>query len=349
VSAWWSHNGEAVITTAVGIVASVIVSAIVFRRQRMFRRLNYSIITDQRLIPVGNYQEYSDLRIEFRDDPVSEPWIVIIRISNTGRQDIGPADMTKPISIDVGNNTCIRDARVTGSVPEEVYEAKPLGIDEYGRPFLEPVAINLGNSIQVQLLLDGKPEKVVVVGRGVGIDVVTELEAQRRDDEATAIGRVRRFQLLTCALTILVLLSTSLAAAGLISLHRQVVSELNPVSAFILVPRPGTIVQRTTSVIGTVQDLPQGNSLWVLVTIQGGPYYPESPCSVDNSQFSCPIEFGLSSSGKKSTIYVVDADARAVTTFSQHSKTSPSPLFNPLPAGATVLSAVTVTPIRSLS
>jgi hypothetical protein len=210
---WWSHHGDAVVSTAIGVIASILIFFIVFRYQRTYRRLSYSVVARQRLVPLTGYQEYSDLRIQFRSNPadapwveIREPWIVIVSIINTGRQDIGPADITKPIAIDVGNDIRIRDARVTDSTPKNVYEAKPLEVDEIGRPFLAPVAINRGNSIRIQLLLDGEPEKVAVVGRGVGIDMLTELEIQRRDDATFANARLRRAYVAIAALAILVVI-----------------------------------------------------------------------------------------------------------------------------------------------
>ena len=210
---WWSHHGDAVVSTSVGVLTTTLISVVVFRYQRTFRRLSYSVIARQRLVPLTGYQEYSDLQIQFRQNPangpwivIREPWIVIVRIINTGRQDVGPTDITKPISADVGNNTIIRDARVTDSTPEDVYEAKPLEVDEIGRPFLAPVAINRGDSIKIQLLLDGEPEKVAIVGRGVGIDMLTELEIQRRDEAAFLNARLRRFQAVIVGLVILVVI-----------------------------------------------------------------------------------------------------------------------------------------------
>jgi len=98
---WWSHHGDAVVSTAVGALATILISFIVFRYQRTFRRLSYSVIARQRLVPLMGYQEYSDLRIQFRSNPadepwvvIREPWIVIVSIINTGRQDIGPTDIT---------------------------------------------------------------------------------------------------------------------------------------------------------------------------------------------------------------------------------------------------------------
>jgi hypothetical protein len=188
--AWWSQHQESAIATLVGVVATVIVAVLVARYQRAFRRISYMIIARQRLIPVTGYEQYSDLRILFQDDLVKEPWIVIVHISNTGKQDIAPGDITKPISVDVGNNANIRDARVTGSSPEDVYAAARLPIDENGQPFLEPVAINRGNTIYVQLLLDGAPQEVTVVGRGVGIDKLERIEPQQRNDpDARATNR----------------------------------------------------------------------------------------------------------------------------------------------------------------
>jgi hypothetical protein len=217
VGTWWSHHGDAVISTAVGALVTGLISFIVVKYQRTFRRLSYSVIARQRLVPLTGYQEYSDLRIQFRSNPagepwivIREPWIVIVRIINTGRQDIGPTDITKPISIDVGNDTIIRDARVTDSTPEDVYEAKPLEVDEMGRPFLAPVVVNRGNSIKIQLLLDGEPEKVTVVGRGVGIDMLTELEVQRRDEAASANARLRRANVVTVSLVILLVILIAL-------------------------------------------------------------------------------------------------------------------------------------------
>ena len=212
MDAWWSQHQETAVATFIGIVATVVVAYLVARYQRTFRRLSYAIVVRQRLIPLTGYEDYSDLRIHFQDGQVAEPWIVIIHIVNTGKQDIAPTDITKHISIDIGNNENIRDARVTGSSPEDVYEAARLALDENGRPFLEPVAINRGNSIYVQLLLDGAPNNVTVVGRGVGIDKIERLQAQWSDRGARATPQHRLttpfFAVLGAVATIALFLST---------------------------------------------------------------------------------------------------------------------------------------------
>ena len=340
---WWSHHGETLVSTSVGVVFTILISVIVVRYQKSFRRLSYSVIARQRLVPLTGYQEYSDLQIQFRKNPVNQPWIIIIRIINTGRQDIGPDDITKPICIDVGNNDCIRDARVTDSAPQDVYEATPLELDKIGRPFLKPVAINQGNSIQIQLLLDGEPEKVTVVGRGVGIDVLTELEAQRRDERASATARVRQLQFVT---SVLLLLSLICVPAAIFSFYQArqaqtALAEISvPTSATIVKPSPGMMVTGRALVTGTVKNLSPGNILWAIISVgDSSVYYPYGPCPTSGQAFSCQL-YLVPSHGKTVTIYIVNANAQAVTLFTDKNL---GKVLKALPGGAVFLSAVTVT------
>jgi hypothetical protein len=287
VGTWWSHHADAVISTVIGIIVTILVAAVIYIRQRTYRRLSYRVIARQRLVPLTGYQEYSDLQIQFKKNPVTDPWIVIIRIINTGRQDIAPDDITRPLSIDIGNNTSIRDTRVTGSTPENVYDAKPLEIDKMGRPFLERVAINRENTIQMQLLLDGQPEKVTVIGRGVGIDMITELEAERRDERAPATSRswVQFAAALSAAAALVVALITAVRAQNQTAQAAQaaqaaraeqsaLAEELGslPPSAKIVSPSSGTRVGRSVSVTGTVRHLPSNDVLWSLSSVNGQYY-----------------------------------------------------------------------------
>ena len=359
---WWSHHADAVISTVVGIIATIFVAAVVYIRQRTYRRLSYRVIARQRLVPLTAYQEYSDLQIQFKRNPVTDPWIVIIRIINTGHQDIGPNDITRPLSIDIGNNTIIRDARVTGSTPENVYEAKPLEIDEMGRPSLERVAINRDNTIQIQLLLDGQPEKVTVVGRGVGIDMVTELQAERRDEPAPATSRF--WPQLAVALSVVsatfvvvivavraqnqttTLAQEARAARSALAEAQSALAEvsLSP-SAKIVSPSSGNMVGRSVRMAGTFSHLSTNSVLWSLSSINGQ-YYSNGPCllSLSNQTFDCPPPIFTAKVGEKFTIYVVSADAALSRPVLNQAGTHG---FTTLPVGTAVLSSVTVFAIRT--
>ena len=334
---WWSDHSEAAISTAVGTIVSIFLTYWGVRLQRAIKRLSYVVVEKQRLVPVRGYKEYSELKITLGTTAVKEPWIVIVQIENNGNQDIGPADITRPITIDVGNSNSIRDASVTGSTPEDLYEAQALETDDLGRPFLDPVAINRGNSIRVQVLLDGKPEKVTVVGRGVGIDNLTELQARRQEEKVFGTPGGRQFQILTAVLTALLLFSATsgwLAFSQARRAQDALTEALLQTPDTVAYPTNGSQVPRNLAMTGTFRNLTSGATLWAFVFPAGsGRYYPTGPCETNGHSFSCTLVLGSVSPadmGRTYIIYLIRASESAASTFNVKDSTrGPASISSP--------------------
>jgi hypothetical protein len=82
---WVVENWQFVVGTIIGVIGVVIaVATIVYQRQP--KRLDYEIRSDIELIGPHVKKLREGLKIAYFDEPIEEPWVVIVRIRNTGEE-----------------------------------------------------------------------------------------------------------------------------------------------------------------------------------------------------------------------------------------------------------------------
>jgi hypothetical protein len=153
-----------VIMAAIAVL-NTLVLAIVFQWWRHRKILSYEIASFVPLFTIDRDIKHS-VQVLLDGKPAENVHIAIVKITNTGRVPIEEQDFVKPIGISFGPDAEILVGEIAGTDPEDVPATLTA---ESQSVFLNPLMMNRGDSIIVQVLVS-KPESVVTVaGRVKGI------------------------------------------------------------------------------------------------------------------------------------------------------------------------------------
>jgi len=172
---------------AVGIgigVFGVLVSVTIAYFARRPKRLDYSITTNRQILVPGSYRQYSHLgalAVTFEGERLSDPRLLVFRIANSGKIEIRPDDFDQPLHLSVGLDAKVVTAGVVGSQPADL----SVKLDKISRSIvaLDPVLLNSGDWVDIQLLIDGLALEPTVNGRIAGATI------RHRTREAPRLGR----------------------------------------------------------------------------------------------------------------------------------------------------------------
>lgn len=146
---WWDRN-QTLAGIIIGVAATVIVGAVVYRMQRQKKTLDWEILTDE---PINTGAVELDIHVTFgKDCELREPRIITVRLANTGKSEIRPGDFDGPIIIrtapwlTIKTASTIRTARTMRHTPSCRWDKNKCSI--------ESVLFNRDDWIDVQLLLD---------------------------------------------------------------------------------------------------------------------------------------------------------------------------------------------------
>jgi hypothetical protein len=151
----------------VGLAAvAIIVAVALFLADRRKKSLSYAVLSNRAIVTTPtNF----DLEVLHRGDRVANPWLLVLRIANGGASPVELSDYEQPIRIRVDG------ARILSG---EIAFTRPDGF----RPCisnqsadaltLDPSLINSGDLLEIQMLLDGRPEHLRVEARLSGISTI---------------------------------------------------------------------------------------------------------------------------------------------------------------------------------
>ena len=74
------------------LAAGAVASWLIARRVRPVGHLDYEVADIRRLLPRTGFQRRGELEVLHDGDPVKAPYLILIRIQNTGRVGIGKED-----------------------------------------------------------------------------------------------------------------------------------------------------------------------------------------------------------------------------------------------------------------
>ncbi|KAA1423307.1 hypothetical protein FE697_006710 [Mumia zhuanghuii] len=157
----------------VPVIAGIAVPIGIHFREKQSRSLSYAVVDNRSLLL--RHASRFDLSFSFNGGEVRRPWLLVIRVANSGGQPITSEEFEVPITISVG------DARVlTGEIsarrPSDL--APRLGLREDGVR-IEPMLINSRDLFEVQLLLDGSPKEPLLSCRVEGVKKLKEVSIPR--------------------------------------------------------------------------------------------------------------------------------------------------------------------------
>lgn len=169
--------------------ATIIISIILYMRQRQKKGISYTIVSCVPLLSVG--EEISGkLQILFDGKPVQQVHLVEADIVNSGNVPIKATEFERPISFSFGEEAQVFSAEVTESTPESLRATASI---EGKRVLLEPTLLNAGDSVSLKMLIS-KFAKVDVDGRIVGVKRIGEFTKRKtRNVVLTAIGMIVQF------------------------------------------------------------------------------------------------------------------------------------------------------------
>jgi hypothetical protein len=140
-------------------LASVLIAWITYRSQRSKTRLEYAIVASVKLLPVGVPK---DLKVSLGERQISDPHVLAVRIVNTGDKSIRAASFDTDLSISLTDVREVVEVSATSSRPLDLgAEIVADGVDVK----ISPLLWNPGDMIQIQILSDGSPSGVAVLGR----------------------------------------------------------------------------------------------------------------------------------------------------------------------------------------
>jgi hypothetical protein len=151
----------------VGILAIInaIVIAVIFHWWRNRKALSYEVISD---VPLFSIRQEIKHRVEVMLDgnSVGNVHLVIVKIINDGRVPIEDKDFVVPITIKVDENSELLTPEITKTIPTDL-PAKLVKDDKSVR--IEPLMLNRGDSITVQVLASELSTPINITGRIKGI------------------------------------------------------------------------------------------------------------------------------------------------------------------------------------
>lgn len=145
-------------------IIAIIVSIVLYYRQRRWKVLSYEIVSRTSLLSVAKEVE-GKLLILFEGKSVRKVHLVEISIINTGNVPIIPVDYKKRVRLKFPGDAKILSAEVSKTEPELI----EVELDVHEREIiLKPTLLNDGDSITIKSLVSELSD-VIIEGRIVGV------------------------------------------------------------------------------------------------------------------------------------------------------------------------------------
>ncbi len=194
---------------AIAVAVGAGVALWIYKKQS-YKALSYRIVS---ISPLGPLQArgFKDLRLLKGDKPIERPFLITIRITNTGDLDIAPSDFALPLTIkplgypftlpangsdwgkvakgggfSIGSTLELLDYMTTGgpTIAPHVMDARvattnppkiPIQIDSTdAQMVVRPLLLNGGDAFTLELLINGDVRGIEVSGRIAGIKAISE-------------------------------------------------------------------------------------------------------------------------------------------------------------------------------
>ena len=161
------------IAIVVGVIGILVAVGVAYW-QRGQKKLWYSVIAVVPLIELDQ-NLMNRIHISYENKPIMAIWQAFVQIKNSGTVAIEPGDYHSPIRIDFTKPWTAQDFLVLNV---EIIRSQPKDLDIHWTTdeegvTMQPVLLNAGDSFIVQVLLNGKVEKITVTGRISGIKEIT--------------------------------------------------------------------------------------------------------------------------------------------------------------------------------
>lgn len=152
-------------------LAALATTVLIYWLQRQRKSLSYEVVSKNQLLTVREELE-GRLQVLYEGHPARDICLIVIKFFNSGSVAISSTDYERPVSFMTGTASKILSAVVTDVDPENL--AVNITVED-ARVIILPVLLNGKDSITLKLLVSDFSGSVVVDGRIVGVQRVTQV------------------------------------------------------------------------------------------------------------------------------------------------------------------------------
>ncbi len=160
------------------------------RRGRLKKAVSYTLSVHD----VLSIQPEGDLEVLYRGEVVEHPRVVVWTVANSGKSEITPNMMERPITLRLPGAASIVNAEIERTTPEELTPNLRVGTSEVA---LEPLVLNPDDEIRIKAMTAGDTSGLKVEARIAGVSAL-----QKRDLDHTQERKARRERLVAAPLLI---------------------------------------------------------------------------------------------------------------------------------------------------
>lgn len=165
---WTDWTLEAV----VGVIA--IVAAIgIFIAERKTKGLALAVVSDRAIVSqVSTFP----LVVLYEGTPVRHPRLVALRLVNAGKEAISSGDFEEPLKLRLVD-AAVLSAEATLTRPQAFRPS--IALDGADAVRLDPCLMNQGDMVEIQMLIDGRPSRLLAESRISGVQDVEIVKLPR--------------------------------------------------------------------------------------------------------------------------------------------------------------------------
>lgn len=146
-------------------IVTIIVSIIIYLKQRSRKRLSYEILSNTALLSVEE-EIKNDIQLTYKGKVVEGVKLLVLRIFNSGNLPIVSADYERPIGIEFGKETRVLAAEVIEKNPANLQSTISI---ENRVVTLYPALLNPSDSVTIKMLVTKYENDFQVNSRIIGV------------------------------------------------------------------------------------------------------------------------------------------------------------------------------------
>lgn len=169
----WQFIG--VVVAIVSLIMTVVLTIYIYRRQNKQKSLSYEIRSFASLINVDSQIKHA-LKITYKNTPVSDLKLLLIRFTNSGELPIEEDDFKQPLVVNFDQYGALFDVAVVDTYPHDVQKTIDIALyDDLSAFQALPMLLNKGDWFEIKLLLNGVSSLPSVSARIIGISELTNI------------------------------------------------------------------------------------------------------------------------------------------------------------------------------
>ncbi|GAB1822727.1 hypothetical protein [Herbidospora sp. RD11066] len=149
--------------TAIIAPAALAIAYLTYRSQRGKSRLEYVVVNNTSVVPRA---VASRLDVTYNGKPIPDASVTVIRIVNTGDKPFSPENFNTELAVRALGAEEIVSASITSIRPPDLNPELSI---ERDRARIAPLLLNPGDMIEIQLLVAGLANRVILEGRIFGV------------------------------------------------------------------------------------------------------------------------------------------------------------------------------------